>query len=413
MAPGISIDTTNDVAIKENAGLEEAVPGTAYRYSAMPNLKRAIQKAGSDFRSDVTTVPTESMMQAILEASVGDDIYDEAGDASVNALQNKLIELTGKEAALWALSGTMGNQICLRTHLVQPPHTVLLDHRAHVYCWESGALPALSQASVTPVIPANGIHLTLNDVKKNMVSGGNFHFPPTRVVSLENTLSGTILPLKDVKEISAFVRSFPVPDGQKPVAMHLDGARLFDGIAGEGVDLKEYCACFDSISICLAKGLGAPMGSIILGSRAFIERAKWFRKMFGGGTRQPGMMAAAAHAALTTSIPQFPCVHALTKATATRLSALGYKFQLPVQTNMILIDLVASGLVPAAAFVEYCAAEGLQVFGSGRLVFHYQTAEEAVERLVGALERLMRDLRAGKVQMTVVDGERDVGTGCT
>lgn len=105
-------------------------------------------------------------------------------------------------------------------------------------------------------------------------------------MALENTLSGTILPFKDTKEISDFVRSYPVPDGQKPVAVHLDGARMFDGVAGEGIDLKEYCACFDSISICLAKGLGAPMGSIILGSRPFIERAKWFRKMFGGGTRQ-------------------------------------------------------------------------------------------------------------------------------
>ena len=106
------------------------------------------------------------------------------------------------------------------------------------------------------------------------------------MVSLENTLSGTILPLKDAKEISEFVRNFPVPADQKPIAMHLDGARLFDAVAAEGVDLKEYCACFDSISFCLAKGVGAPMGSVIVGNKRFIERAKWFRKMFGGGTRQ-------------------------------------------------------------------------------------------------------------------------------
>jgi threonine aldolase len=112
------------------------------------------------------------------------------------------------------------------------------------------------------------------------------HFPPTRVVALENTLSGTILPLKTAQEISTFVRSFPVPTGQKPIAMHLDGARLFDAVAGEGVRLKEYCDCFDSVSFCLAKGIGAPMGSVIVGSKEFIERAKWFRKMFGGGTRQ-------------------------------------------------------------------------------------------------------------------------------
>lgn len=106
------------------------------------------------------------------------------------------------------------------------------------------------------------------------------------MVSLENSLSGTILPLKDAKEISDFVRNFPVEEGEKPIAMHLDGARLFDAVAAEGVSLKEYCACFDSISICLAKGLGAPMGSIIVGSKKFIHRARLFRKMFGGGTRQ-------------------------------------------------------------------------------------------------------------------------------
>ena len=113
------------------------------------------------------------LAQAILEATVEDDIYNEAGDPCVKALEGKLKEITGKEDALWALSGTMGNQVCLRTHLSQPPHSVVLDHRAHVYCWESGALPALSNASVTPVHPANGIHLTVEDVKKNMVEENN------------------------------------------------------------------------------------------------------------------------------------------------------------------------------------------------------------------------------------------------
>ncbi|KAK2797563.1 hypothetical protein FQN50_009158 [Emmonsiellopsis sp. PD_5] len=395
MTPSVSVLPSETVSQTKPASTE-TVSSPTFTYSAMPNLTRAIEKAGNDFRSDVSTAPTAAMMQAILEASVGDDIYDEHGDPSVNALQDRLLELTGKEAALWALSGTMGNQICLRTHLVQPPHAVLLDHRAHVHCWESGALPVLSQATVNTVIPANGVHLTVDEVRKNMIGGDNLHFPPTRVVSLENTLSGTILPLKDAKEISAFVRSYPVPAGQKPVAMHLDGARLFDGIAGEeGADLKEYCACFDSISICLAKGLGAPMGSVILGDRAFIERAKWFRKMFGGGTRQPGMMASAALTALNNSIPQLPRVHALTKSTASKLASFGYSFQLPVQTNMILIDLEAAG-IPPAAFVKYCSEVGLQVFPSGRLVFHYQTTTGAVERLVGALERLMGDKKGGR-----------------
>ncbi|KAK7414910.1 hypothetical protein QQX98_006331 [Neonectria punicea] len=368
-----------------------AVSNTETTFS--PSIKAkwtaSTEKASRDFRSDVVTVPTETMMQAILEASVNDDIYDTEGDPSVKALEAGAMELTGKEAALWVVSGTQGNHICLRTHLTQPPHTVLLDHRAHVHCWESGALPVMSQASVTTVHPKNGVHLTLADVKVNMIADGNIHFPPTRVVALENTLSGTILPLAEAQAISQFVHSFPVPEGQKPIAMHLDAARIFDGVVGEGVALKDYSACFDSMSICLAKGLGAPMGSVILGSKPFIERAKWYRKMFGGGTRQPGMMAAAALAALDYSLPRLAQVHALTKATADKIDKLGYKFALPVQTNMVVLDLETID-TPPAAFVDYCAEQKLAVFPNGRLVFHHQTSQESAEGLVIALTKLMQ-----------------------
>lgn len=227
-----------------------------------------------------------------------------------------------------------------------------------------------------------------------LTDGLAVHFPPTRVVSLENTLSGTILPLAEAQAISKYVRSFPVPEGQKPIAMHIDAARIFDGVIAEGVDLKEYAACFDSMSICLAKGLGAPMGSVIVGSKQFIERTKWFRKMLGGGTRQPGMMAAAALAAMDYSIPRFPQVHAMAKGAAERLEAVGYKFALPVQSNMIVLDLEAVG-IPPAAFVDYCAKEKIVVFPMGRIVFHHQTSESAVDGLVDALTKLMKDKKDG------------------
>ncbi|KAK7223505.1 hypothetical protein V2G26_011508 [Clonostachys chloroleuca] len=370
-------------------------------------LKAASDKASRDFRSDVVTVPTEGMMEAILNATFNDDIYDPEGDPSVKALEAKIMELTGKEAALWTMSGTQGNQICLRTHLTQPPHSVLLDHRAHIQCWESGALPVFSQATVTTVHPKNGVFLTLEDVKANMIADGNIHFPPTRVVALENTLSGTILPLQEAKRISNFVRSFPVPEDCKPVAMHLDAARVFDGVAGEDVELKEYAACFDSLSICLAKGLGAPMGSVIAGTKPFIERAKWYRKMFGGGTRQPGMMAAAALAALENAVPKLPGVHAMTKRVAFELDKLGYKFALPVQTNMIVLDLEAVG-IPGSAFVEYCAQSNLATFPNGRLVFHHQVTEEVSRTLVSALGRLMKDKNDG-----VKLSDEELQSGCS
>ncbi|KAL2205504.1 hypothetical protein CC79DRAFT_1276671, partial [Sarocladium strictum] len=210
------------------------------------------------------------------------------------------------------------------------------------------------------------------------------HFPPTRVVALENTLSGTILPLSEAKAISA----------SKPIAMHLDAARIFDGIIGEGVDLKEYSACFNSMSICLAKGVGAPMSSVIIRSKQFIERGKWFRKMLGGGTRQPGMMVAAAHAALEETLLRFSKVRVMTKAAAARLETIGYKLAIPVQTNMIVLDLEAVSVTPAA-LVEYCGRAKVTVFPKGRLVFHYQTSPAAVDSLIKALTDLLEDQKSG------------------
>jgi threonine aldolase len=148
-------------------------PESPFTPKVQSKLLSSREKASRDFRSDVVTVPIEEMMTSILEASVNDDIYDAEGDPSVKALEARLVEMTGMEAALWAVSGTQGNQVCLRTHLTQPPHSVLLDHRAHVHCWESGALPVISQASVTTVYAKSGVHLTLEDVKKNIIADGN------------------------------------------------------------------------------------------------------------------------------------------------------------------------------------------------------------------------------------------------
>lgn len=150
--------------------------GPSCKYTPTKKLQEAQKQVANDFRSDVVTVPTEEVMQAIIDATFQDDMYNEAGDPSVNALQEHIAALTGKEAGLWVLSGTMGNQICLRTHLTQPPHSVLLDSRAHVHNWESGALPVLSQASATQVVPKNGVHLTVDDVRRNIIADGNSKF---------------------------------------------------------------------------------------------------------------------------------------------------------------------------------------------------------------------------------------------
>ncbi|EMT71450.1 Threonine aldolase [Fusarium odoratissimum] len=271
-------------------------------------LQAAKAKASRDLRSDVVTVPVEEMMEAILAASVNDDIYDAEGDPSVKALEAKMVELTGTEAALW-----------------------------------------------------NGIHLTLEDVKANMIADGNIHFPPTRVVSLESTLSGTVLPLAEARAIADYVRSFPVSEGSRSVAMHLDAARVIDSVVAEGVSLKDYAACFDSMSICLAKGIGAPMGSVIVGSKRFIERS----------------------------------IHALAKRAGSQLEDTGYRLALPAQSNMVVLDMAGMD-IPGAAFVQYCADAAVVVFPNGRLVFHHQTSEEAVDDLVNALKRLLQAKKDGK-----------------
>lgn len=224
---------------------------------------------------------------------------------------------------------------------------------------------------------------------------GPVHFPPTRVVSLESTLSGTVLPLAEARAIADYVRSFPVSEGSRPVAMHLDAARVIDSVVAEGVSLKDYAACFDSMSICPAKGIGAPMGSVIVGSKRFIKRCKYYRKMLGGGTRQPGTMAAAALSAFEYTVPQFPAIHALAKRAGSQLEDTGYRLALPAQSNMVVLDLAGMD-IPGAAFVQYCADAAVAVFPNGRLVFHHQTSEEAVADLVNALKRLLQAKKDGK-----------------
>ncbi|EQB54186.1 beta-eliminating lyase [Colletotrichum gloeosporioides Cg-14] len=212
----------------------------------------------------------------------------------------------------------------------------------------------MSQASATTVHPKNGVHLTLGDVKADMIADGN-----------------------NAQAMAEYMRSFPVPEEQKPVAMDLDAAHLFDGVFGEGADLKAYTACFDSLSICLAKG--NPW------KQAIHRACQMFRKMFGGGTRQPGMMVAAA---LEYTLPRMSNVHAFAKKTAAKIEELGYKFALPVQTNMIVLDLAAVD-IPAAAFADYCAKHRVSVFPNGRIVFHHQVTDDGVNALVAALTGLV------------------------
>ena len=319
---------------------------------------------------DTVTTPTLSMLSAITNAAVlGDDVFME--DPATMSLEAYIADLTGHEAALLVMSGTMGNQICLRSLLTQPPHGVLCDYRAHILEYEAGGTAVLCGALVKGVVPKNGVYLTLEDVKANVVLSDDVHACPTRVISLENTLGGTIMPLAEVKRIAEFARA-------EGIKMHLDGARLWEAVAAGAGSLPDYTALFDSVSMCFSKGLGAPIGSMIVGSKAFIKHARWIRKSLGGGTRQCGIISAAARVAVDEVFGRGPTgeggklrtIHARAKKAADTWESKGGKLAKPVETNMVWLDLESAG-IGRVEFVEIGKKHGLKLL-SGRLVLHHR-----------------------------------------
>jgi threonine aldolase len=343
----------------------------------------------------------EMLQSMFTRATFTDDLYSR--DPTTVELESKVASLTGHESAMFVPSGTMGNQLCLRTHLTQPPHSVLCDYRAHIYTNEAGALAMLSQAMTTTVQPKNGKYITLEEVKANIV-GEDDHYAPTRLVSLENTIYGVVFPYSEAKRISEYIRS----EYKGQIKLHLDGiphhkdtidvgARLWNGVVAEGITLKEYCSLFDSVSVCFSKGLSTPVGSVIVGTAPFIKKARHFKKAFGGSVRLPGILSAACLVSLDQIIPKIAQTHVVAKQIAARLEKLGYGFTLPVDTNMVFLDLDVLG-VTEKTYQAYCEREGVQVFDYHRIVVHHQTSQEGVEKLITALTRLMDDVKSGKVQ---------------
>jgi threonine aldolase len=325
------------------------------------------------------------MLAAIANTTLQDDVFLE--DKTTNNLESHIASLTSHEAGLFVLSGTMGNQIAIRSHLTQIPHSVLCDYRAHILEYEAGGIASLSQAMVKGVVPRNGVYLTLEDVEANVILSDDIHKCPTKVISLENTLGGTIMPLSEVKRIAAFAKELGVK-------LHLDGARIWNAVAAGAGSLSEYCAEFDSVSLCFSKGLGAPIGSMLVGKEEFIKTARWIRKSIGGGLRQVGVLTAAARVAVDETFGKGPkgesgklvASHATAKQIAQTWTNLGGKLTKPTETNMVWLDLADAG-IGYTEFVELGRTKGLK-FLSGRLVVHYQISDEAVE----ALEEVMKDV---------------------
>ena len=366
-----------------------------------PNNWASPGPAAYDFRSDTITTPTTSMLSAIQSTTLLDDVLCE--DTTTTSLESHMASLTSHEAALFVLSGTMGNQLALRCHLTQPPHAVLCDHRAHILVHEAGGVASLCGAMVQGVVPKNGKYLTLEDIQKNIVLSDDVHACPTRVISLENTIGGTITPLSEIQRISAFAR-------ENGVKLHLDGARLWEAAAASGVPISEWCAPFDSVSLCFSKGLGAPAGSILVGRKEFIKHARWIRKSIGGGLRQSGVLTSAARVAVEQTFGRKPNgsdgklrqVHGIAKRLGSTWRKLGGQFEegKEVETNMLWLDLEKAGWSDEE-FAKLGEERGVKLW-SGRIVCHYQIRCDAVERLEGVFEEVLS--RKGK-RSEEVNGE--------
>lgn len=293
----------------------------------MPNQTDSVM---IDLRSDTVTQPTPAMKEAMMRAPLGDDIFSD--DPTVNALQERVADMFGMEAALFVPSGTMANQIAIRSH-TEPGDEIICHHLSHIYLYEAGAPAALSGCSVRFVDGNRGM-FTSDDVRAALRPVDQ-HFPVSKLCVIENTQNrggGSVWSEAQIADVSKTAREL----GLK---MHLDGARIMNASVASGTSPKDYAKHFDSATICFSKGLGAPVGSAVAGSQAFITRARRIRKMFGGAMRQSGILAAAANHALDHHVERLKEDHENAAALAKRLSENPKIKVDPCETNIVYFDL--------------------------------------------------------------------------
>lgn len=333
-----------------------------------------------DLRSDTVTRPTEAMRRAMASAPLGDDVLGD--DPTVQKLEETAAALAGQEAALFAPSGTMTNQIALAVHCGRGD-ALLCDMDAHIVFYEVGA----------PAVLANAVTITLPSIRgvmdpemvRSRVMRRNLHTPGTVLLCLENThnrAGGSCLPAE------AFSAYRSICD-QHSMRLHMDGARLFNAAVAQGVSVGSLASPCDSVSLCLSKGLGSPVGSVLCASRAFIEEARRWRKRLGGGMRQSGLLAACGLVALEQNIARLAEDHARARRVAEELNQIaGVSVDLDtVQTNMVVVS-----VDDEARWMKALADEGIWVLPPGpgklRLVFHYDVDDQGVERTLGAFRRV-------------------------
>ncbi len=329
-----------------------------------------------DLRSDTVTQPTEGMREAILAAELGDDVYGE--DPTVNRLEQYLAAELGLAAGLFVPTGTMSNLLGLMAHC-QRGDEYIVGQQAHTYKYEGGGAAVLGSIQPQPIEGEADGSLDLAKVAA-AIKQDDFHFARTRLLALENTMQGKVLPL----EYLAAAREMTHKHG---LALHLDGARIYNAAVKQGVAVRQIAQYFDSVSVCLSKGLGAPVGSVLCGSTELIGKARRLRKMVGGGMRQAGVLAAAGLYALQHQVERLAEDHSNAERLAAGLRELGYQVE-PVQTNMVYAQVGDR----AGALKACCAEREIKLTAAPRLrmVTHMDVSAEDIERVIQAFAAFRR-----------------------
>jgi len=332
-----------------------------------------------DFRSDTVTQPSQEMRDFMLNAKVGDDVFLE--DPTVNELERYAAQLLGFEAGLFCSSGTQTNQIAINVH-VQPGGEIICHEESHIYKYEGGGIAKNSGASVR-LLNGNRGRITANDAKR-WINPDDVHYPVTQLISIEDTANrggGAIYDFAEIQQLRTVSNELNIP-------LHLDGARLFNSLIENKVDYKVYGQQFDSISICLSKGLGAPIGSVLLGNNEFIKKARRVRKVFGGGMRQGGIIAAGGLFALKNNISRLKTDHFHAKALEAVIKDLSWaKDVIPVETNIVVAELARPDELPE--ILQKLKEQGIlaMAFGPGmmRMVTHLDITSNDIDKTISKL----------------------------
>jgi threonine aldolase len=343
-----------------------------------------------DLRSDTVTRPTAGMRAAMAAAPLGDDVFGD--DPSVNALQEKIAAMLGFEAALFVPTGTQSNLCAILSHC-QRGDEYIVGQMQHCYRWEAGGGAVFGSVQPQPIDHQPDGTLALADIEA-AIKPDDPHFARSRMLALENTLGGKLLPLAYIEQATELAK-------RKGLVRHLDGARLFNAAVAQAAqsggdvrgEARRIAQNFDSVSVCFSKGLGAPVGSALCGSREFVARARRVRKMAGGAMRQAGLLAAAASYALDHHVDRLEQDHALAQLLARGLDGLaGLKVETP-QTNIVFVDLVGAARERSKELLEHLAQNGVLATGLYRLRFatHLDVDAAGIERAVAAIRAFFKE----------------------